>query len=74
MNQQKLAFWLAWQGSAVIDLHVFEPNGGHVYSANPTGLGTLEGSNPKVYKVGCHYIALGDYDVKVNYYSGTGPV
>ena len=70
---------LRWGNQPDVDLHVFEPNGEHVYYANQTGLsGTLDvddttGFGPENYVVDCSTLEVGIYSVGVNYYRGNGP-
>ena len=63
------------------DLHVFEPNGSHVYYKRPAGSGfngsldvdDRDGNGPENYVVACDQIELGTYSIGVNYYAGEGP-
>lgn len=70
---------LVWDDQPDVDLHVFEPAGGHVFYANPVGLdGTLDvddisGFGPENYFVPCDRVRAGIYEIGVNYYSGFAP-
>ncbi len=70
---------LTWGAQPDVDLHVFEPNGTHVYYANPTGLSgfldvdDVDGFGPEHYFVDCLSLEAGMYHVGVNYFRGSGP-
>ena len=70
---------LTWGVQPDVDLHVFEPNGTHVYYANLTGLsGFLDVDDvtsfgPEHYFVDCPTLETGTYGVAVNYFRGDGP-
>ena len=70
---------LRWGDQPDVDLHVYEPNGMHVYYQSLVGVsGYLEldvvtGSGPEHYYVACGSVEEGVYSVGVNYYNGTGP-
>jgi hypothetical protein len=68
---------LTWNNSTDVDLHVFEPNGTHVYYRNQNGTsGELDiddtsGHGPEHFFVQCGRLLTGTYLVGVNYYSGS---
>lgn len=71
---------LTWGAEPDVDLHVFEPDGGHVYYASPTGTsGYLDHDDvtsygpEHYYVVECEALAAGTYRVGVNYYRGNAP-
>jgi hypothetical protein len=70
---------LTWGAQPDVDLHVFEPNGAHVYYANRIGpSGTLDrddtdGFGPENYAVCERPVEVGLYRIGVNYYYGTAP-
>lgn len=69
---------LTWNQPADLDLHTFEPAGGHVYYANPTGSnGFLDrddigGVGPEHYYTSCENFEEGTYRFGINYFSGEG--
>ncbi len=68
---------LTWGSQPNIDLHVFEPNS-HVYYSNRSGeVGFLDvddtnGYGPVHYYSTCEKLIEGRYDVKLNFFSGSG--
>lgn len=70
---------LSWGSQPDVDLHVFEPNGAHVYYANRVGpSGTLDrddtdGAGPENYAVCERPVEVGQYRVGVNYFRGSAP-
>jgi len=70
---------LSWGDQPDVDLHVFEPNGTHVYYSARVGVsGNLDvddvnGNGPENYRVACGDIELGKYHIGVNYYHGYAP-
>jgi hypothetical protein len=71
---------LTWGNQPDVDLHVYEPDGNHVYYANPLGTsGYLDyddvtARGPEHYfVVNCESLATGTYRVGVNYYYGDSP-
>lgn len=70
---------LTWGSEPDVDLHVFEPNGIHVYYRNLRGTsGFLDQDDvtsfgPEHYFVACEDLEEGIYRVGVNYYSGSSP-
>lgn len=70
---------LTWGPQPDVDLHVFEPNGSHVYYNDLTGQsGTLdvddtESFGPENYVVACDKVEVGVYTVGVNYFRGNEP-
>ncbi|MEJ2308006.1 MAG: hypothetical protein P8Z78_01665 [Gammaproteobacteria bacterium] len=67
---------LTWGRNMDLDLHIFEPNGTHVYYANLQGIaGYLDrdgigGYGPEHYYVSCDTIETGAYSFGINYYYG----
>lgn len=70
---------LTWGDEPDVDLHVYEPNGTHVYYANRRGqsgyldVDDVNGRGPEHYYVSCEDLETGTYRVGVNYYHGFGP-
>lgn len=70
---------LEWGSQPDVDLHIYEPNGTHVYWANsygPSGYIDVDDTNgygPEHYYVSCEKLQEGPYNVGVNYYWGYGP-
>lgn len=70
---------LTWGAQPDVDLHVFEPNGVHVYYRNRQGVaGFLDVDDvtsfgPEHYYSNCARIVTGEYRIGVNYYFGRGP-
>lgn len=68
---------LEWGAEPDVDLHVFEPNGNHVYYGNLRGesgfldLDDTSGFGPEHYFVACNSLEEGLYKIGVNYYSGS---
>lgn len=68
---------LSWGSNPDLDLHVFEPNGTHVYYMNLSGIsGFLDrddvtGYGPEHYYVSCDTVEAGTYRFGVNYYYGS---
>lgn len=69
---------LSWGAQPDLDLHIYEPNGDHVYYRNLTGTsGSLDlddtnGQGPEHYFVTCDKLEIGTYRFGVNYYYGDG--
>lgn len=67
---------LTWGSEPDLDLHVFEPNGVHVYYQNLSGTSgyldrdDVESYGPEHYFVSCDTIKTGTYRFGVNYYYG----
>jgi hypothetical protein len=67
---------LTWGSNPDLDLHVFEPNGSHVYYADRYGTSgyldhdDVDGYGPEHYYVSCDTIEPGTYRFGVNYYYG----
>lgn len=70
---------LTWGAQPDVDLHVFEPNGNHVYYAARSGVaGYLDVDDtssfgPEHYYASCASLMTGEYRVGVNYYYGSAP-
>ena len=71
---------LTWGDEPDVDLHVFEPDGSHVYYAAPWGTsGYLDYDDvtswgpEHYYVVDCSLLTAGTYRVGVNYYRGSAP-
>jgi len=70
---------LTWGSEPDVDLHVFEPDGTHVYYRNMRGsygyldLDDVTGYGPEHYYVSCGDIKQGTFKVGVNYYEGHNP-
>lgn len=70
---------LEWGAEPDVDLHVFEPDGSHVYYSNRQGTsGYLDvddtsGYGPEHYYASCSALQTGTYRIGVNYYRGDGP-
>lgn len=70
---------LEWGAEPDVDLHVFEPDGSHVYYSNSTGtsgyldLDDTSGFGPEHYYASCQRLQAGEYRVGVNYYNGDAP-
>lgn len=68
---------LTWNSSTDVDLHVFEPNGTHVYYRHQNGssgeldIDDTSGHGPEHFFVQCSRLLAGTYLVGVNYYSGS---
>jgi len=70
---------LTWGDEPDVDLHVFEPNGTHVFYGNKQGpsgfldVDDVSGRGPEHYFVACDTLEAGTYSVGLNYYSGSNP-
>jgi len=70
---------LEWGFEPDLDLHVYEPNGAHVYYSNLRGisgfldLDDVTSFGPEHYFVSCDTLEEGTYRVGVNYYWGSNP-
>lgn len=71
---------LSWGNQPDVDLHIYEPDGSHVYYANLRGTsGYLDVDDVSAfgpehyYVVNCNDLAAGTYRVGVNYYYGSAP-
>ncbi len=78
-NQGLITVTLEWGAEPDVDLHVFEPNGTHVYYENPQGksgyldVDDITSFGPEHYYVSCDLIEIGTYAIGVNYYRGRTP-
>jgi hypothetical protein len=75
-----LSVTLTWGSEPDVDLHVFEPDGSHVYYANKLGTsGNLDYDDvtswgpEHYYVVDCESLDEGTYRIGVNYYRGDSP-
>jgi len=70
---------LTWGAEPDVDLHVFEPDGTHVYYSNRSGnsgfldVDDVSSYGPEHYYAACSSLQTGVYRVGVNYYYGNGP-
>ena len=70
---------LTWGAQPDVDLHIFEPNGTHVYYGAPSGtagyldVDDVTSFGPEHYYSDCTRIITGEYRIGVNYYSGRSP-
>lgn len=70
---------LTWGPQPDVDLHVFEPDGSHVYYLNASGtsgfldVDDVTSFGPEHYYAACSTLQTGVYRVGVNYYSGSAP-
>lgn len=70
---------LTWGAQPDVDLHVFEPNGSHVFYQTLTGsagyldVDDITSYGPEHYYSDCARIMTGEYRVSVNYYRGSAP-
>lgn len=70
---------LTWGAQPDVDLHIFEPNGSHVYYGQLQGVsGYLDlddttSYGPEHYFVSCSSLEAGTYSVGVNYFRGSLP-
>lgn len=75
-----ISITLTWGAQPDVDLHVYEPDGTHVYYASPLGTtGYLDyddvsSRGPEHYYVtSCDTLAVGTYTVGLNYFYGSAP-
>jgi hypothetical protein len=79
VSQGIITATLTWGSQPDVDLHAFEPNGSHVFYSARNGLsGTLDrdivtGFGAEHYVVPCEKLEAGNYNIGVNYFSGSGP-
>lgn len=70
---------LTWGAQPDVDLHVFEPDGSHVYYQTASGsagyldVDDVTAYGPEHYYSDCAQIMTGEYRVGVNYYRGAAP-
>lgn len=80
MGSGPLTVTMSWGGQPDVDLHIYEPNGQHVYYAAPHGTSgyldydDVSGYGPEhYYVVDCDRLETGLYRVGLNYFRGSGP-
>ncbi len=70
---------LTWGNQPDLDLHVYEPEGSHIYYADRYGASghldydDTDGKGPEHYYVDCDALQVGVYTLGVNYYRGSAP-
>jgi hypothetical protein len=70
---------LTWGAQPDVDLHAFEPDGTHIFYANPRGrtgfldVDDVTSFGPEHIYVDCERLAAGTYRFGVNYFRGSGP-
>jgi len=78
-GQGPITVTLSWGAQPDVDLHVFEPDGTHVYYLNKQGtVGMLDlditnSFGPEHYFTSCDTLQQGSYRVGVNYFYGISP-
>jgi hypothetical protein len=80
MGSGPITVTLTWGAQPDVDLHVYEPNGFHVYYSSMSGpsgyldVDNVTGYGPEhYYVISCDTLETGIYRVGVNYYYGTAP-
>lgn len=77
-SQGPITVTLTWGSQPDVDLHVFEPEGTHVFYQNKVGsIGQLDlddtnGYGPEHYYTSCDKLKVGTYIIGANYYNGSG--
>lgn len=77
--QGPITVTLTWGAQPDVDLHVYEPDGTHVFYSNKQGhVGSLDVDDvtsygPEHYYTSCASLATGTYTIGVNYFYGNGP-
>lgn len=78
-GQGPITVTLSWGAQPDVDLHVFEPDGTHVYYVNKQGtVGMLDlditsSYGPEHYFTSCDTLQAGSYKIGVNYFYGNSP-
>lgn len=78
-SQGPITVTLTWGTQPDVDLHVFEPDGTHVFYSNRQGqVGSLDVDDvdsygPEHYFTTCSGLETGTYTIGVNYYRGSAP-
>lgn len=78
-NQGIITVTLKWGTEPDVDLHIYEPDGNHVYYDAPTGTcgyldrDDIDGKGPEHYYADCQKLQTGTFRVGVNYYYGNAP-
>lgn len=78
-GQGPITVTLTWGAQPDVDLHVFEPDGTHVYYQNKQGtVGLLDldittSFGPEHYFTSCDTLQPGTYKIGVNYFNGNSP-
>jgi len=67
---------LTWGTNEDVDLHIYEPDGTHVYYADRQNFGIIDtddvnGEGPENYYISCDNLVAGTYTFGVTYYYGT---
>lgn len=76
-GQGPITVTLTWGAQPDVDLHVFEPDGTHVYYQNKQGtvgmldLDVTNSYGPEHYFTSCDTLQPGSYKIGVNYFYGT---
>lgn len=77
-SQGPITVTLSWGSQPDVDLHIFEPDGTHVYYSSRTGhVGYLDidvtnSYGPEHYFTSCSTLKTGNYIIGVNYFNGSG--
>jgi hypothetical protein len=77
-SQGPITVTLTWGAQPDVDLHVFEPDGTHVFYRSKTGtVGSLDQDDitsygPEHYYTECGNLKTGVYTIGLNYYNGSG--
>ena len=75
-QQGVITVTLEWGAEPDVDLHIFEPNGSHVYYGNMQGqsgyldVDDVTSFGPEHYYVSCDNLETGTYIIGVNYFEG----
>ncbi len=76
-RQGAITFSLSWSSNADVDLHVYEPDGTHVFYESVSGnFGELDydimsGTGPEHYFVPCNKLSVGTYKIAADYVEGS---
>lgn len=78
-HQGIITVTLTWGSQPDVDLHVYEPDGSHVFYGYPQGtsgyldIDDTSGYGPEHYYAKCENLQTGTYRIGVNYYDGDRP-